>query len=256
MGKDRHHEMHTEGKAVNAIVTLAALLQIGASIAVNAATLVGPVTNPATHHRYYLLDADTWQNSEAQAVDLGGHLVTINDQAEQDWVFTTFGSYGGTSRSLWIGLREVDLQGNYEWSSGESVDYAHWLPGQPDNSPVTGGESYVHMLNSGNEYGHPGGFWNDLASPNEGFPTFDPLCGVVEVIARELPILSIRLSPLEICWASLTNRLYRLEYCSDLTANLWTALGSPVLGNGSSVCVVDEVVQGQPQRFYRAVLLP
>ncbi|MFO1514287.1 MAG: C-type lectin domain-containing protein [Verrucomicrobiota bacterium] len=241
---------------MNPIVTLSVSLLIGSSLALEAATLVGPVTNPANHHWYYLLAEDTWQNSETQAVDLGGHLVTINDQAEQDWVFSTFGSYGGTNRSLWIGFREVNVEANYQWSSGESVEYTHWLPGQPDNSPVTGGESYVHMLNTGNEYGHPGGFWNDLASPNAVFPTFNPLCGVVEVLAPDSPVLSIRLSPLEICWSSLTNRLYQLEYCSDLTVNLWTALGSPKPGNGNTFCVVDAVVQGEANRFYRVVLLP
>lgn len=237
-------------------VTLTAFFLVGLSVALHAATLVGPVINPANHHSYFLLEEDSWQNSEAQAVDLGGHLVTINDQAEQDWVFSTFGSYGGTNRGLWIGLREGNVEGNYQWSSGESVDYSHWLPGQPDNSLVTSGESYVHMLNSGNEYGHPGGFWNDLASPNTGFPTFNPLCGVVEVIDRDSPVISVRLSSLEICWAPLSNRLYQVEYCSDLAVNRWIALGSPMLGNGSTRCVVDEVPQGQSHRFYRVVLLP
>lgn len=115
-------------------------------------------------------------------------------------MFSTFGSYGGTHRSLWIGLREVGFEGNFEWSSGESVVYGNWLPGQPGNSSVSGGESYVHMLNTGNEYGHPGGVWNDLASPNDAFLTFNPICGVVEVVPPKAPVLSIRPSPLEICW--------------------------------------------------------
>jgi hypothetical protein len=42
------------------------------------------------------------------------------------------------------------------------------------------------MLNTGNEYGHPGGLWNDLASPNLAFPTFNPLCGVVEVWLEDI----------------------------------------------------------------------
>lgn len=228
---------------------------LGSSLALNAAILAGPIINMANGHWYYLLEEDTWQNSEAQAVELGGHLATINDQAEQDWVFSTFGSYAGTNRSLWIGLREVN-PGNFQWVGGESVEYAHWLSGQPDNSPVAGGENYVHMLNTGNEYGHSGGLWNDLASPNTGFPTFNPLCGVVEVPAPGQPFLSIRVSPSEVCWTSTTNRLYQLQSCSDLTANLWTDLGSPMRGNGSNLCLVDTVVSGAPRRFYRVVLLP
>jgi hypothetical protein len=69
------------------------------------------VTNSANGHVYYLLPQSTWSASEADAQALGGHLVTINDQAEQQWVFSTFGSYGGTDKSLWIGLREFAPEG-------------------------------------------------------------------------------------------------------------------------------------------------
>ena len=50
------------------------------------------MTNSANGHVYFLLTENTWQNSELEAVRFGGHLVTINDAAEQDWVFSTFGS--------------------------------------------------------------------------------------------------------------------------------------------------------------------
>lgn len=40
---------------------------------------------------------------------------------------------------------------------------------------VTGGEHFVHMLNSANEYGHPGGFWNDLASPDLHPDSWSPI---------------------------------------------------------------------------------
>src|SRR5262249_44295001 len=155
-----HQQKRTPMKTTLIIVTLLA----SSATFLNAAILAGPVTNPTNGHKYYLLTEDTWQNSESQAIGLGGHLVTINDQAEQDWVFSTFGTYAGTTRSLWIGLREVGSEGNYEWVSGEPVTYTHWCCNQPDNSG--GNESYVHMINIGNIYGHPGGGWNDLDSPN------------------------------------------------------------------------------------------
>lgn len=52
---------------------------------------------------------------------------------------------------------------------------------------VTGGEHFVHMLNSANEYGHPGGFWNDLASPNTTFSTFNPVCGLEASVLLPAP---------------------------------------------------------------------
>ncbi len=42
-------------------------------------------------HRYELLESQTWDNAEAAAVARGGHLVTIDDQAEQDWIQQTLG---------------------------------------------------------------------------------------------------------------------------------------------------------------------
>ena len=37
-----------------------------------AAVLAGPITNAANGHLYYLLSANTWTASEAEAVGLGG----------------------------------------------------------------------------------------------------------------------------------------------------------------------------------------
>lgn len=147
----------------------------------------GPVRSPINGHAYYLLDEGSWQDAEAIAVGLGGHLATLRSPEEQAWVFDQFGGWGGQSRSLWIGLRRLSPGGPFGWVSGEPIAYTHWLPGQPDNSPVTQGESYVHLLNTGNAYGHPGGYWNDLASPNVVFNVFDPLCGVVEVVPPAVP---------------------------------------------------------------------
>jgi hypothetical protein len=63
--------------------------------------------NPINHHSYLLLDTATWKDSEAEAVALGGHLATIRNQAEADWVFHTFGSYDGKQHLLWIGLSDT-----------------------------------------------------------------------------------------------------------------------------------------------------
>ena len=138
----------------------------------------GPITSPTNGHEYFLLTQSSWQDAQAEAVSLGGNLVTINDAAEQGWVFTTFGSYGGVDRSLWIGLNDAASEGNFVWVGGEVVTYTNWLPGQPDNAP---GEDYVHILRTGNGFGVAPGFWNDLASPGSVFGQFDPIHGVVEV---------------------------------------------------------------------------
>lgn len=160
----------------------AGLALVSAVPCVGAEIIAGPFVSPVNAHVYYLLGESSWQDAEAFAVRLGGHLATLRSDAEQGWVFDRFGAWAGQFRSLWIGLRRVSPGGPFAWTSGEPVPYTHWLPGQPDNSPVTGGEAYVHLLNTGNAYGHPGGYWNDLASPNVVFTVFDPVCGVVEIV--------------------------------------------------------------------------
>ena len=77
------------------------------------------------------------------AVALKGHLTTIRDQAEQDWVCWTFGNYGSVPRGLYIGLYNLDPVHNspirgerkaeFVWASGETTSFADWYPTQPDN---------------------------------------------------------------------------------------------------------------------------
>jgi hypothetical protein len=68
------------------------------------------------------------------------------------------------------------------------------------------------------------------------------------------PLLTIRTSQVEVCWNSISNLTYQVQYRSDLTSNVWTSLVDCVRSIGSTSCIFDPVVVGQPQRFYRVVL--
>jgi hypothetical protein len=133
----------------------------------------GPIVNPANGHTYYLLSSDTWTASQAAAVSLGGNLVTINDAAEQTWVFGTFAGFGGaTNRFLWIGLNDVAAEGTFVWVSGEPLGFTNWAVGEPNNN--NGNEDYVAMF----PILFSTGEWNDFNNgPFEGFLS----SGVVEV---------------------------------------------------------------------------
>jgi hypothetical protein len=76
------------------------------------------------------------------------------------------------------------------------------------------------------------------------------------VVAVLVPTASIRVSEVEVCWNSVSNRNYQVQYRSALATNAWTNLGSPVTGNGSTTCITDKVALGQPQRFYRFLAIP
>jgi Lectin C-type domain len=86
------------------------------------------VYNATNHHFYAQVDNVTWADAEALGVKLGGHLVTVDDQAEQDWLMATF-----PQDWLWIGLNDQAREGRWVWSSGTRVRYVNWSEGEPDN---------------------------------------------------------------------------------------------------------------------------
>jgi hypothetical protein len=209
-----------------------------------ASVLSGPHFRAGSDHAYFLIQADSWLESEAEAGALGGHLATVNDEAEQLWLLDTFGALDG-SRSLWIGLRRED-DGVFRWVSGEPVTYENWLDGQPDNA--LGGEGYVHLLNVGNEYGHPAGLWNDLANSKTLFPTFNPISGVAEVVP---PRLKFHLPAKDLCWGTTVGARYDVLFSATPVAN-WTVVESGVVGTGGEVCLPVSVAEGP--NFWRVIL--
>ena len=128
-------------------------------------------------HVYTLLSSSDWTDAEAYAVGMGGHLATIEDAAENAWIFDTFGSFGGVSRNLWIGLNDAAQEGTFVWSSGSTSAYRNWDADQPDNAG--GVEDYVHLFQAGTRFG--ASRWND--APDVDFFEFtnSNVYGVVEV---------------------------------------------------------------------------
>lgn len=139
-----------------------------------------PLAGPFIYrgHTYYLVDQATWEGSEADAVARGGHLVTINDANEQQWVYNTFRNVGGVERSLWIGLREIDTQGHYEWiKPGEPLTYTNWHSSQPDNF----NDRYVFMFKPNASIPGIEGYWGDSPNDVSAYPQWLPLAAVVEL---------------------------------------------------------------------------
>lgn len=103
---------------------------------------VGWQYNPATGHFYEQVGPMAWADAEAYAVSVGGHLVTINDSAEENWLKATF-----TQPNLWFGFNDQAVEGMWVWSSGEPVTYTHWAPGEPNNgSPGGAGNEDVAVM--------------------------------------------------------------------------------------------------------------
>lgn len=70
------------------------------------------------------------------------------------------------------------------------------------------------------------------------------------------PFTSIRVSEVEINWPSQSNRLYRVDYRSTLTTDVWAPLFTDIVGNGATMSVLDKLPAGQPHRFYRVLCQP
>jgi hypothetical protein len=145
-----------------------------------ASILSGPVYNPANSHIYFLLSSSPWTDAEATAVSMGGHLVTVNDAAENAWLLSAFSNFGDQPRALWTGLTDATKEGLFSWSSGEPVTYTNWEVGQPDDGRgFYPHEDYVLIWPS------PGprspGYWNDYIDTNT-FTQFGlQVFGVVEI---------------------------------------------------------------------------
>jgi hypothetical protein len=127
-----------------------------------AAVIAGPISNPANGHDYYLLSANTWTASEAEAENLGGTLAIIRNAKEQEWVFSKFRNYGGTNWNLWIGLLRSGPTRQLGWVTGEKLGFEFWAGGQPDDGG--GVEGFVFMASNNRPWGFAAGHWGDAAN--------------------------------------------------------------------------------------------
>lgn len=87
---------------------------------------------------------------------LGGHLVTIDSAAENDFVWLEAMTFFSTS-PRWIDLSDQATEGTFVWSTGEPLSYTNWASGEPSNS--SGNEDCVEFRYSVNE-------WNDANCGN------------------------------------------------------------------------------------------
>ena len=133
--------------------------------------------NPDNDHIYFPTEALSWTEAQAEASAVNGNLVTINDLAENDWLWGTFGN----EEPFWIGLNDAAKEGTFEWVSGQDPDIYfddYWSTTQPD-SGYYGGEEEDYVVMNWRDYSDPSGGWGDVenASPGHG----EAVPGIVEV---------------------------------------------------------------------------
>jgi hypothetical protein len=97
--------------------------------------LSGPTLNPANGHTYFVIDGATgWNDAEAEAIVLGGHLAAISDANESAFVGALLDAL--TLDWAWIGLSRASSP-SFEWVTGEPVGFTNWYPGEPNNASGT-----------------------------------------------------------------------------------------------------------------------
>jgi hypothetical protein len=201
----------------------------------------------------------TWQQARDAATRAGGYLATITNTAENDFVYglasadTNFWLlYQGYGLGPWLGGQQAEgapePAGGWQWVTGEAFSFAPWAPPEPNNFLTN--ENRIHF------YGYlklMDKTWNDYPDlPNPQQPS--PRGYIVEWDSVPPPLLSARVSELEICWESVSNATYQVQVLSGLPNSSWTILRLCVASGGSQTCITDKVLPSDPQKYYRAIL--
>jgi len=61
-----------------------------------------------------------------------GHLVIIDNLAENNFVYNTFLHDFGYNRDVWIGLSDVEVEGQFLWIDGSQPHFTYWATNQPE----------------------------------------------------------------------------------------------------------------------------
>lgn len=95
---------------------------------------------------YFGEGSKQWIQAKFTCSDLEGRLVSIHSQKEQDFLMQHI-----NKKDSWIGLQDLNMEGEFVWPDGSPVGYSNWSPGEPNNGGQ--GEDCVMMRGSGQ--------WND-----------------------------------------------------------------------------------------------
>lgn len=82
---------------------------------------------------YTIVDGPSWTQAEVNALKLGGHLVTINNSNENEFIYSNEFLYPNAFR--WIGINDIEQERVYKWVSGEESDYREWVSSVEDGDP-------------------------------------------------------------------------------------------------------------------------
>ncbi len=150
------------------------------------------VGNPANGQVYTVIantvHGNSWNDAESLAQRWGGHLVTVNDAAENAWINNEANLNTGGRPYKYIGMHDpAPLNHVYEWASGtggywdasagpgtagNGTSYTKWPATEPNNV----GEDAIMIYASS-------GLWNDVSKTRD-FPAIVEADGITEWFTR------------------------------------------------------------------------
>jgi hypothetical protein len=112
-----------------------------------------------SRYEIYVEDV-SWEEANMRCLEMGGHLVTITSQAEEDEIVTLVGTTDAAY--IWLGgYTSYDGYGNVfaHWITGENFSYSVWSDGEPSRTDRDGTPEWYLML--WNPVALGGWSWND-----------------------------------------------------------------------------------------------
>jgi hypothetical protein len=138
---------------------------------------------------------------------------------------------------------------------GQDLTTVQWIQGQPTSYWQGASFGWGALRNTG------GGVvlkpFNTLSYVPKADTTALSDAPIRQVTVTRVPRLTItrELNTVRLSWDSETNRLYQVQYRSELVAGVWADLGSSVANINGAASSSDSTV-GNERRFYRLVVLP
>ncbi len=108
------------------------------------------IKEPTKHIYKYFSTEMTWEEAKAYCEKIGGYLVSVSSQEEQNTIYKDVLVPNG-SPLCWMGASDTETEGTWKWASGEDRYYANWSKGEPNN--YGGDEDYAFFYSDGT--------WND-----------------------------------------------------------------------------------------------
>ena len=112
-------------------------------------------------HKYELYNESmTWESAKLFCEKKGGHLVTISDEKENEFVNGMRCRNLSTDyqQSIWLGGSDTANEGTWSWITGEAFTYSNWEPNEPNGGTT---QNYLQMYSSGN--------WDDVQNETGRF---------------------------------------------------------------------------------------